>query len=250
MRPVGSRALLLLLAAACSDRTTHDVPAEGSGGATGEASTTEGGSGPGADETGPAACEWEPMPIVGIDGGPGCEDLVSSGDVAPVTLRIVNDGDEVLHLTGPGSCITEYFAVEDEAGHPFPWDHCTPSCDASVLHECACLLDCPLVDTIALHPGGTFETEWPGYVGEPHEASVECAGDCAGPCMRATAPVEGQLRVLLALAGSLDCGSRCGCEPNQDGWCMAPGWPERFPTIVERSATWPPRCGTIELHLP
>lgn len=198
------------------------------------------------------ACEWEaPAPLaMGIGAAPECSYLVSQGEVAPVTVRFVNRGDAVVWLTGPGSCVTAHAAVEDAAGQMFFGTHCMHPCEASLLGECGCLLDCPLAGTVAVHPGGTFETEWPGYVWElePQEASEECAGDCAGECRLRTPPAAGPLRVIAARATVLDCGDACECEPDANGSCVVPGYPEDLDTVelVEHVVEWPLECPVIE----
>lgn len=246
----GSLGLVVVLGLGCSGRATSSEE-DGDGTAGDAASTSMSG---GLDGTTDAeACEWEPpVPLaMGLEASPECSYLLSQGEVAPVTIRFVNEGDTVVWLTGPGSCVTHYMAVEDAAGQLFLGTHCMRPCEASLLGECGCLLNCPLPGTIALHPGGTFETEWPGYVweAEPQEASEECAGDCAGECNLRTPPAAGPLRVIAAKVTALDCGDECDCEPDANGSCVAPGYPEdwEFVELVEHVVQWPLECPLIEI---
>ncbi|MCB9712713.1 MAG: hypothetical protein H6712_02570 [Myxococcales bacterium] len=239
--------LLLALVPACSDRSTMDDAAAGG---TDDDGATDGS----ADDTTEApACEWEPAPIpVPFDEAPApeCQYLVSEGEIAPVTIRIVNEGDEVLYLTGPGSCIRTHFALRDADDRPFPAPECVSACEDALEGNCGCLANCPLVGTIALHPGGAFEAPWDGYTVSTQEASPECAGDCAGECGLRGPPTAGPMSVLLAVASTLDCGDDCDCEPNAEGYCIVPGYPEAFPSIVERTVAWPTPCPVVELTLP
>lgn len=255
----GALGLLVVLDLGCSGRpTSNDEGNETSNAdeSSGESASTSGaGMSDGLDgTTEAAACEWEPAPLAPMDlePAPECTYLVSSGEAAPVTLRFVNEGDEVVWLTGPGPCTNVYASVEDAAGQLFSGTHCTLPCEAALLGECGCLSDCPLVDTIALEPGGAFETEWPGYVleVERQEATMECAGEaCAGECSLRTAPAEGMMRVTAAKAMALECDDDCACEPNASGWCVAPGRPTdaEFVERVELDVEWPLACPVIEL---
>lgn len=245
---LGRSCLGLGLCLGCSGRTTSAEGDEGT--SQGEASTA--GEEPTSSldgSTGAGACEWELAPFFlpeELSPPPACAALVSSGEVAPVTVRIVNEGDDVVWLTGPGSCVDTYTAVEDAAGQRFFGNHCTMLCEASLLGECGCLLDCPSPDIIALHPGGTFETEWPGYVLAPRVASTACAGDCASDCNLRVSPAAGPMTVVVAKATALeDCGA-CECEPNAQGWCTVPGLPDGFETF-EHAVEWPPACPEIEV---
>lgn len=224
------------------------------GGSGGMATTSTSDESEGADDTtGPDACEWQPAPIpTGLDEEPPaeCAHLVSEGEVAPVTLRITNDGSEVVHLTSPISCVAEHFALEDAEGRVFPAAHCQIPCEASLAGECGCLANCPLPPAIALHPGGVFEAEWDGFVVESREASPECAGECAGECAVRAPPAEGSMRALLALATELECGDQCECTPGDQGWCEVPGGVLGDRVIVESSVQWPTACPVIELRVP
>lgn len=232
----------------CTERTTSVEGDEGT--SQGEASTAGEeltSSLDGSD--GAEACEWELAPFVlpeELSPPPACTELVSSGEVAPVTVRIVNEGDDVVWLTGPGSCIDTYTIVEDAAGHRFFGNHCARLCELSLLGDCGCLLDCPSPGIIALHPGGAFETEWPGYVLAPQVAATACAGDCEGECNLRVSPTAGPMTVMVAKATMLqDCGS-CECEPNEQGWCPVLGLAEEL-EAVEHAVEWPPACPVIEV---
>jgi hypothetical protein len=247
----GALGLAVALGLGCSGRATGSED-DGDGTAGDSASSAEGMS-DGLDGTTHAeACEWEePIALaMGIEAAPECTYLVSQEEVAPVTIRVVNEGDAVVWLTGPGS-VDVHAAIEDAAGQHFWGYHCMMPCEATLLGECACLLNCPLAGTIALHPGGTFEIEWPGHVWqvEPQQASEECAGDCAGECNLRTSPAPGPMQVMLAKATALDCGDDCECEPDANGSCVAPGYPEdwEFVELVEHTVQWPLECPLIEI---
>lgn len=225
----------------------------GGGDGTGSDGMSDGASSAADGGTGVDACEWEPGPIpVELDEEPApeCEYLVSTGEVAPVTVRITNDGDEVVHLSGPINCKATHFYVEDATDRVFPPFGCLPACEDALNQECGCLANCPFPGTIALSPGGSFEVDWAGFVADVQQATPECAGECAVECGVRVAPAPGPMRVVAALATELvDCGEPCECTPNEQGWCELPGYAGEIAS-VETTLEWPPACPTIELSVP
>ncbi|MCA9710477.1 MAG: hypothetical protein KDK70_31845, partial [Myxococcales bacterium] len=179
--------------------------------------------------------------------GPDCAHLVSSDEVAPVTMRIVNAGTDTVHLVSPSTCGGHHIEVVDATGLWFPGPSCSPACEGSLLGECGCLANCPAPVTIALMPGGTYETSWEGWVAQVTEASEACAGECAGECSLRVPPATGPMQLLVGLATTLDCDENCTCTPNAQGWCELPGI---YPSITEvnvEAIDWPTPCPTVEL---
>jgi hypothetical protein len=138
--------------------------------------------------------------------------------------------------------------LQDSASRTYPAVGCLPTCESALENECGCLGSCPLPDTIALFPGGSFDMEWEGWVVAPAEASAACAGECAGPCGLRVLPAAGAAELLVGLATTLDCGDECGCQPNTDGWCEVEAFPEEI-EIAARSLPWPPTCPLVEVRL-
>lgn len=227
----------------------------GDGGASSSASSAGQSAGASVATTGGPACDWAPVSLApGIDPAQGCEHLVSKGEASPVTIRIRNDREAVVWLTS-GDCMEEYVFVEDAAGNFFRGNHCLHRCEASLLGECGCLGNCPRAETVAVSPGGTFATQWLGWVvdGAQQVASAECAANgCGGECSLIMPPADGQMRISISSASALDCGDECECTPNREGYCFPHGYPETDGggvAIHEFQVDWPPPCPEITLVL-
>ncbi len=234
----------------CSGRATGDgdgAGTEGSDAGTGDQDGNDAGS-----EAGDEVCAWEPASLgwPEIEVGPACEALRSEREAVPITIRIINDRDQQVRLTAPGSCVPSLVVVVDDAQHVFPRSECA-MCDGSLVGDCSCLALCDQAAPIAIEPGGAFELVWPGVVAEIEEIGPECAGECAGRCDRMRSPVDGPLRVIIAettLEQIVDCEEPCECEANADGWCELPGHGDGWSQIEQR-VEWPPACDRIEVHL-
>lgn len=254
--------MVSILVAGCGPGL-RDLDAEGTGPETEGPSAVDHGadeSGTGADESGTGAgdeCSWQPAPLPGVfDPGPECVEFVSSEEVAPVTVRIVNDGAAAINLVGPSECKAEYIAVWDSAGQIFPIapgiDQCTVACEGAMTDECGCSI-CSSPDTIALQPGRSYEFEWRAYVWQPAiQIPDACASnDCMGAqCSLRVPPAEGEVEFMVAIAERFEC-EDCECTPNEQGWCvLEAGVLTEPPQGFFRSVSWPPPCPLVELHIP
>ncbi len=216
-------------------------------------------SGASADESGSAGgqCSWEPVTLPGVsEAAPECAQFVSPEDVAPVVVRVFNEGEEVRYLVGPWQCTGQPIAIQDSAGQTFP-DVCPSACEGSMVNECGCLAACWEPDTIAVHPGGSVDLAWAGFVWqEPIEIGEECATEaCVGQCQLRVEPAAGPVEVSVGVGLELECGDACGCEPNAEGWCVvengrpAEDWGAAVEVVTE-VVDWPMPCPRVEVRLP
>lgn len=213
-------------------------------------SSTGSGSGEGTDEsTGEQRCEWMPQELSGVfDPGPECRHLINLEGVAPIKIRLVNNGGSPLYLTTPSLCDPYYVAIRDADGRWFPGDDTIPLCVASILDQCDGPI-CSLPTTIRLEPASTFETEWAGFVLEAMAAPEACAGPCAGPCERRSPPRGPALEVWTALLEQPECEVDCECEPNAEGWCELSEPISGVSNTTWHVVEWPPACPVVELPL-